>query len=179
MQEREAYLAALFSTARDTTRDFAGVPTVSAFGDGKWFYTRMPISWIAEDEHAGHYQNIEVPIGFVTDLTSVPKPFWSLLPRDGIYLTAAIVHDYSYWMQKQSREASDKIFDIGMRELNVGVVKRTTIYSAVKIFGKSSWRKNAILRAGGERRVLRRYPPKPQIPWEEWKDEQDVFDELN
>ncbi|MDI5166053.1 DUF1353 domain-containing protein, partial [Salmonella enterica subsp. enterica serovar Montevideo] len=33
---------------------------------------------------------IEVPVGFVTDLATVPRIFWSLLPPDGEYAKAAI-----------------------------------------------------------------------------------------
>ncbi|EOD5071623.1 TPA: DUF1353 domain-containing protein [Salmonella enterica subsp. enterica serovar Enteritidis] len=37
---------------------------------------------------------ISVPAGFVTDLATVPRIFWTLLPPDGKYTKAAIIHDY-------------------------------------------------------------------------------------
>ncbi|ECG8634089.1 DUF1353 domain-containing protein, partial [Salmonella enterica subsp. salamae] len=39
---------------------------------------------------------IEVPAGFVTDLATIPRIFWSLMPPDGKYAKAAIIHDYLY-----------------------------------------------------------------------------------
>lgn len=39
---------------------------------------------------------ISVPAGFVTDLATIPRIFWTLLPPDGKYAKAAIIHDYLY-----------------------------------------------------------------------------------
>lgn len=36
---------------------------------------------------------VEVPAGFRTDLASIPRIFWPLLPANGWYETAAVFHD--------------------------------------------------------------------------------------
>jgi len=39
---------------------------------------------------------VTVPAGFVTDLASVPRLLWAIVPRDGLYNGAAVVHDFLY-----------------------------------------------------------------------------------
>lgn len=52
---------------------------------------------------------IEVPAGFVTDLASVPRIFWTLLPPDGKYAKAAIIHDYLYDNALRTKKEADRI----------------------------------------------------------------------
>ena len=42
---------------------------------------------------------ITAPKGCVTDLASIPRPCWILLPPDGPWVKAAIIHDYLYATQ--------------------------------------------------------------------------------
>jgi hypothetical protein len=154
------------------TKDFDGIPTYSPFGDGEWFYTAKSMSW----EGAGTaYSDVHVPIGFVTDLTSVPSPFWAVLPRDGRYLPAAIVHDYLYWIQDRPRATADKILRIGMTQLRVSFWQRAAIFAGINLGGEWAWTTNATRKATGERRVLRRFPQDPKVTWEAWRKEDDVF----
>jgi hypothetical protein len=44
--------------------------------------------------HGSGAFEIIVPVGFVTDFASVPRPFWSFLPPYGPWTRAAIVHDF-------------------------------------------------------------------------------------
>lgn len=37
---------------------------------------------------------VEVPANYLTDGASVPRPFWDLLPPQGAYGQAAVLHDY-------------------------------------------------------------------------------------
>lgn len=39
---------------------------------------------------------IHIPEGFVWDLSSVPRFLWSLLPPDGDFEIATLIHDYLY-----------------------------------------------------------------------------------
>lgn len=164
MKERDDYLSAMLQTPKD----FAGVPIIGAFLDGKYYFTAQKITWTADGDYADKYTNVDVPKGFVTDLTSIPRPFWAMMPRDGPYLAAAIIHDYNYWLQDRSRKVSDQIFNIGMKELNVARVKRKIIYEAVKWAGGHSWRQNAALKDAGEIRLIKKFPETP-ITWEMWK----------
>ncbi len=56
-----------------------------------WVYG--PFEFYLSDDNS---DIIHVPAGFVTDLASVPRIFWTLLPPDGKYAKAAIIHDYLY-----------------------------------------------------------------------------------
>lgn len=143
------------------------------FSDPIYVLTR-PIKWEANPGE-GDFQPVKVPTGFVTDLASVPRQFWSLLRPDGSYCFAAIVHDYLYWEQKVSREKADQIFRLCMRDMKVGKITIDAIYAAVRVAGSGSWDNNAKLKASGERRLLARWPDDPVTTWDEWKKRSDVF----
>ncbi len=90
--------------------------------------------------------------GFDTDLASVPRFFWRILPPFGRYTLAAVVHDWLYRHQHYHphnsrwplipRALADRIFLRAMRTLGVGFAPRTTIYLAVRAFGWIAWRRN-------------------------------------
>lgn len=52
-------------------------------------------------------QVIHIPEGFIWDLSSVPRLFWGLLPPDGDFEFAALLHDYLYVSKMMSRERAD------------------------------------------------------------------------
>lgn len=86
---------------------------------------------------------IKVPKGFITDLASVPKIFWSIFPPFGTYTPAAIIHDYLYSKFNDTginRTLADKIFLFIMEELGVGFLRRKAMYRAVKSFGEPNWK---------------------------------------
>ncbi|ECW0107059.1 DUF1353 domain-containing protein [Salmonella enterica] len=82
---------------------------------------------------------IEVPAGFVTDLATVPRIFWILLPPDGKYAKAAIIHDYLYDNALRTKQEADRIFLDGMTVLGVPKWKRTVMYWAVRLFGRGRY----------------------------------------
>ncbi|EDQ6553546.1 DUF1353 domain-containing protein [Salmonella enterica subsp. enterica] len=84
---------------------------------------------------------ISVPAGFVTDLASVPRIFWALLPPDGKYAKAAIIHDYLYDNALRTKKEADKIFLDGMTVLGVPKWKCTLMYWAVRLFGRGMYEK--------------------------------------
>ncbi|RYE83405.1 MAG: DUF1353 domain-containing protein [Hyphomicrobiales bacterium] len=102
-------------------------------------------------------EKITVRKGFVTDLASIPRWGWILLPPDGPWVKAAIIHDYLYstggtgkWKNgpvtitratPYSREEADEILREAMENRGVDVVRRTIIYWAVRIGGGLGWRK--------------------------------------
>jgi hypothetical protein len=69
-------------------------PLVAEPFDGKF--------WILKDGfeyHVGHLGSddiVSAPPGFLTDFASVPKIFWKILPPNGRYGKAAVIHDYCY-----------------------------------------------------------------------------------
>jgi hypothetical protein len=104
--------------------------------------TWVVLQELAYQTHA--YDKIRVPIGFTTDLASVPQLFQNLFPKDGKYKDAAVVHDYLYSTQglygKFTRKQSDKIFSQAMKDLGVSWWRRSMIYRAVRIGGAGSWK---------------------------------------
>jgi hypothetical protein len=125
-------------------------PQVAPFGDSEWWVLTEAIP----TRIGRSTEIITVPKGFVTDLASIPRFFWSAFPKTGPYMSAAILHDYLYWDQRCSRDDADRIFDIEMRSYGVADTSRRLIYSAVSEFGAGAWQANAMAKAGGEIRFL-------------------------
>ena len=81
--------------------------------------------------------------GFDFDGASIPKWLWSIYgsPLTGNYVVASLIHDGLYASQIVSKNLSDKIFLDIMKQSNVGYIKRTSMYLAVKLFGGKDWNK--------------------------------------
>lgn len=82
-----------------------------------------------------------VKAGFGTDLASIPRLFWNVLPPFGRYSGAAVVHDYLYQSHEGSRLHADLVFLHAMQELNVLPIKARTMYRAVRIFGNGPYKR--------------------------------------
>jgi hypothetical protein len=102
---------------------FTNVLIVSPLPDGKTWYLRRAFGYDVGTEGSG--DTINVPIGFLTDFASVPRPLWWLFPRWGRYGNAAVVHDFGYWDQSRKRPEVDRIFLEGMTVLGVGWFTRS------------------------------------------------------
>lgn len=152
------------------------VSTLVPFGDWDFYFVKGgSISW---RPNAGQkLQAVEVPEGFVSDLTSIPRVFWQVLRPEGRYAYAAVVHDYLYWTQTRTREEADQIFRIALEDSKVDPVTIETVYQAVRRLGQSAWDNNARLKKSGERRILKRFPQDFTISWSDWKNQPDVFNE--
>jgi hypothetical protein len=144
------------------------------FNDPMYAVTKA-IGWKPNAGLSEKFRPVEVPKGFVTDLTSIPRVFWSVLPRDGAYAHAAIVHDYLYWQQEVPREVADDTLRQNMIDLKVDSRVIWAIYAAVRHFGEKYWKANAELKSKGEKRFLKILPTDPGISWAEWKSKPDVF----
>lgn len=95
------------------------------------------------DYHVGDYPSddvITVPAGFITDLASVPRLFWSILPPFGEYAKAAILHDWCYRNSIGSKRYADDAFMEAMTVLGVAKWRRTVMYWAVRWFGKGNYK---------------------------------------
>ena len=150
-----------------------GAVTLQRFRDPVYILV-VPVGWRSSSPEV-RLPSVAVPRGFVTDLKSLPKAFWSLVPPDGAYAYAAVIHDYLYWTQSTDRETADKI----LREclLELGLVKSTValIYHSTRSFGQALWSANAELKKVGERRVITTFPDNPSVTWEDWKKRPEVF----
>jgi Protein of unknown function (DUF1353) len=152
----------------------SGVLRLSRFVEAMWFLT-APIGWRPNPGKESLSKPFEVPEGFITDLASIPRIFWSVLPRDGEYAYAAILHDYLYWTQVRDRATSDSVLRATMVDFGVSPATVTAIYEAVRFGGGGPWNQNRHLYEMGERRFLKVYPNDPKVRWKDWKTRPDVF----
>ncbi len=72
--------------------------------------------------------------GFRTDFASVPRVLWSIIPPNGLYGKAAVVHDYLCETKIVSRKNADKIFLEAMKVLGVSWWKRNLMYRSVRAY---------------------------------------------
>ena len=85
---------------------------------------------------------VNVAAGFETDLASVPRLFWTLLPACGPHNRAAVVHDWLYArrrietvdgkIRKPRRKECDWIFLAALKDCGVGWVRRNAMWLAVR-----------------------------------------------
>ncbi len=167
--EIDKWVNAMMSGAKSTS----GVLALQRFKDPMYIVIK-PFTWESEGQNI-NYKSVTVPVGFVTDLTSVPSIFWSTLRPDGDYVNAAIVHDFLYWTQERDRHEADNILNIIMKEFEIPWLKRNAIFQGVDKFGKVAWNKNRKKRLSGERHYLKKFPQDPKVTWQQWSVEPDVF----
>lgn len=110
--------------------------TVTKAGPRTWRVSRA-FDYYVGDPRDG--DRVSVPEGFITDFASVPRPFWVILPPDGEYTQAAVVHDYLYSTRQRLRRECDRIFYEAMGVLGVPAWKRAVMYRAVRLFGWIPW----------------------------------------
>lgn len=75
-----------------------------------------------------------VPKGFKTDLASVPRIFWALIPPFGRYSQAAVVHDYLYRVEHDRKEADEIFYDL-MIKYETWKWKARVMFWGVRMFG--------------------------------------------
>ena len=85
---------------------------------------------------------VTIPPGFVTDFCSSIPMVWSIIPKWDKYGKATVVHDYLYFTKEVSRKEADDIFYECMLVLGVKKWKAKAMYWAVRLFGKSSYKKS-------------------------------------
>lgn len=83
--------------------------------------------------YKGKDQDFIVPAESSTDFASVPILLTWLLPRYGKWTKAAILHDYLWRSGIISHRDADGIFRRALRELDVPLHQRWTMWSAVRL----------------------------------------------
>ncbi|TFV83173.1 DUF1353 domain-containing protein [Blastococcus sp. CT_GayMR16] len=66
---------------------FAAGPVLRYVGAGQY-------ATVGPTDYVGDSDVIHVPADFPTDLASVPRVFWALIPPQGAYEAAAVLHDW-------------------------------------------------------------------------------------
>lgn len=82
---------------------------------------------------------ITVPAGFETDLASIPRGLWNLIPKIGAYDAPAVVHDYLYATNGITRAQADAVLYEAMTEAGVVRRMRWLIYAGVRLGGRRAW----------------------------------------
>ncbi len=103
-------------------------------GDSEWILVNELRCIPAEGEQ------ITVPAGLRTDLASIPRILWSLLPPAGLWARASVLHDYLYATRLYRREKCDRLFLEAMLDDGVSRPTAGIIFRAVRAFGKRAYR---------------------------------------
>lgn len=97
---------------------------------------RFRYSWGVSLHEGGQ---IWVPRGFETDLSSVPRVFWRLIPPT-VGEQAAVIHDFLYREGWESRALCDAIFRQALADAGVDPFRRWLMWAAVRLFGRTAYR---------------------------------------
>ena len=137
---------------------FTKALVVSPLSDGRTWVLMDPFSYDVGREGSG--DTINVPVLFLTDFASVPRPFWSIFPPWGRYGNAAVIHDFLYADQPRPRRTADHIFLEAMTVLKVGRLTKYILFYAVRCFGWLAWRSDSRRKRRGVPYVAVRLPDK-------------------
>ena len=92
--------------------------------------------------HVGQLESgivIRVDKGYITDLASIPRIFWPILPPHGNYGKAAVIHDYCYDKGIESKRWADDVLLEAMGVLGIPRWKQMVIYWAARLFGRGNF----------------------------------------
>ena len=129
------------------TNEFIDVRTTDGLNDT----LLTPLLYSAQDGEL-----YRVPIGSTTDGLSVPKIVQNIIPAVGSAWWSGVLHDACYratvqiwenetqdWMPANvTQQKADGLILEAMETQGIGLVKRQTIYRALRMFGGFAWRAN-------------------------------------
>lgn len=109
---------------------FDFTPTLMYVGGGRY-------RTVGETAYVGDREVIHIPSDFETDLASVPRIFWALLPPTGVYEQAALLHDELCTRLNRgncaiSSRDVDGLFRRVAREGGAGFVTRWILWTGVR-----------------------------------------------
>jgi hypothetical protein len=92
---------------------------------------------VGPTEYVGADEVFRIEPDFPTDLASIPRLFWALLPPSGAYERAAVLHDwFCVHLARRncivSARDADAIFRRVMREAGVGFFTRWAMWAGVR-----------------------------------------------
>ena len=110
---------------------------------GRLFYEQIgPERWVLTQPFTYTGSNgfhVEVPVGFETDLASVPRIAWTLYSKTGDLARPSIPHDWLYVnaqvRDEATRRSIDDIFMVAMNDAGIAKLGRNIVYRAVRDFG--------------------------------------------
>lgn len=116
------------------------------------FMVSHPLEYrVGDSDHV-----IVVPVGFLTDLASIPEPLWWWeSPHQGT-MAPAIVHDYLYWEQPCSKDEADAVMYLAMRDIGMSHIDAYFVYLGIRTpMAQAAWDENIDKRAKGETRFFK------------------------
>lgn len=113
-----------------------------AMPDGRVALLR-PLAWYTDDPK----HRVTVPLGFLTDGSSIPRPFWPIVghPLSSTVVRSGALHDWLYhshrWDNTRtiSRAAADREFRVALQIDGTGPARRWVMWAAVRTFGYWAW----------------------------------------
>ena len=81
-----------------------------------------------------------VPKGFKSDLATIPRFLWPILPPDGDYQAAAIIHDFLYVQEEIPYWLCDVMFRHVMQISGVRLWKQMLLFWGVRLGRFRRWR---------------------------------------
>lgn len=127
-------------------------------GDAEKLVLMANIPW--ECELNGEPYSGVVPVGFMTDLASIPRLISPAFSADGPWTRAALVHDDLYATERFERSVCDQIFRELLEQDGVGEATRWAFYTAVKVGGGAVWMRHT-KESVAQARALHTYPANP------------------
>jgi hypothetical protein len=107
---------------------------LTPMADGRHWRVESPFGYVTA--WGWHFT---VPSQFQTDLASIPRMFWNILPPFGKYTEAAVLHDWLYRTHLVPRPDADEILLEAMKLCKTELWERVVIYCAVRAFGWFAW----------------------------------------
>ena len=86
----------------------------------------------------GHREMVfTIPVGFTTDLASIPRWATVIVPKLGHHLQPAVAHDFCYenGVPDMSKKEADRIFYVGCLKKGVRWTRARLMYNTVVIGG--------------------------------------------
>ena len=87
---------------------------------------------------------VTVPIGFKTDLYSIPLGLWNILPREGKANAAAVIHDWlyqngSFQGRSLDQRTCDRVLGEAMKCGGMPAWRRVLIVAGLRVGGFLAW----------------------------------------
>lgn len=91
----------------------------------------------------GREMRVEVPVGFETDLASIP--WWArwVIPKAHSNAYAAVIHDFCYDTRFTERQLADAMFFEALRDpvCNTSLFSAWVMWAAVRVGGRRGWQR--------------------------------------
>jgi hypothetical protein len=84
-----------------------------------------------------------IPAGYITDFASVPRIFRGIVQPGGNHNLATLIHDWLYDTQLGTRKQADEEMLHWLMKAGCSKAKAYTMYLAVRIGGRSWWKKDS------------------------------------